>query len=227
MEELFATFEGFHLNDEGEDMDHVLADYTDEDGTNSPDKWAGEKGQRDLLHNSPWITLIGKLKTHLTTQPKMLFPGVPFKLILTKNKDNFILRSNEDDATKVPKIQWGKIVLRVKKVKLYEDLQKHMVQTLMKLPQVNYPIVRDAQQHHVIPPNTQNITIPRFTTGDLPRRMIVGLVRNGAVSGDFRYSPYAFKHWNVQEMWVSFQDKDYPTLHYKCNFAEPYTCLKA
>ena len=206
------VFEGFYATKVGADLS---AGPTVDAATRlaSP---SVHKRQEEQVRGSPEITLIGRLRTDLTQQGKNMIPATSVRLRLTKNKAAFIQRTAAEGT--IHNIVWKKMTLHVTRSVLQDTVDSAFREMLSKRMIASYPIHRRPVTN-VILPRAVNITIPRFVTGMIPRRIFVAFVKNQALTASTVHSPFLFEHMNVREMWLNYDGKEYPTQHYETNFA--------
>lgn len=171
-------------------------------------------GDRQKLSNaSGLIRYIGTLKNDLTEQNKMMIPGTPVRVRLTKNSARFACRSTEATSH----IQWDEMILHVNRSTLQESEDVKYRSQLIARKIASYPI-RRKNVTSVIIPQASSISIPRFISGMIPRRLYVGFVRNQALAGDLTMNPFYFEDMEIEEMWLNYDGKEFPSRHYKTDF---------
>jgi len=210
------VLEGFYSTKEGADLSVGATD----GGPNSNAVKASPsiyKRQEKQVRNSPKINLIGKLKTDLTEQGKNLIPGTALRVKLTKNKHAFFTRTANADT--VHPVEWKEMCLHVTRSVLQDTVDASYRSALSARKLASYPIHRKTVTNVIIP-KALNISIPRFVTGTIPRRIIVGFVKNSAISGSTILNPFFYEHMSVKEMWLNYDGKEYPTKHYETDFSD-------
>jgi len=63
-----------------------------------------------------------------------------------------------------------------------------------------YPIRRVVCKTFTVPANFMDVSHEKLFSGQLPTRIVVGLVRNDAFNGDCSRNSFNFQHFNVSEM---------------------------
>jgi len=91
----------------------------------------------------------------------------------------------------------------VRKVKLMPSVFLAHAKTLERSP-VKYPIRRVVCKSFTIPQNYLDVSHEELFSGQLPTRIVIGLVENRAYNGDRQRNPFNFKHFNLNEIAVYF-----------------------
>jgi len=91
----------------------------------------------------------------------------------------------------------------VRKVKLMPSVFLAHAKTLERSP-VKYPIRRVVCKSFTIPQNYLDVSHEKLFSGQLPTRIVIGLVDNRAYNGDRQRNPFNFKHFNLNEIAVYF-----------------------
>lgn len=53
----------------------------------------------------------------------------------------------------------------------------------------------------------------------IPRRCVIGMVSHDAHTGSYKKSPFNFEHFNVREITISANGREYPAVPYNLDFA--------
>jgi len=205
------VLEGFYETKEGADL--ALGATTNANTkAASPSIYAR---QEELSRSSRLVSLLGRFRTDLTEQGKMLIPGTALRVKLVKNKVNFYTRTAA--AATIHPVEIKSMALHVSRSTLQDSVDAHYRRALAARQFASYPVHRKTVSQVIIP-KAVNVSIPRFITGMIPRRVIVGFVDNGALTGDTTKNPYNFQSMHIREMWLSYDGKEYPTRHYETDF---------
>ena len=79
----------------------------------------------------------------------------------------------------------------------------------------NYSISRSKVIKHTLPQGAQDYTFALPDTTQIPSQMILGLVKESASAGSKGENPYNFKHYDIRETTVQFDDQKFEV---KTNF---------
>ena len=141
------------------------------------------------------VMLTGGLRVDLFEQSRYLANGISMKLRLHRQKDDFLLMA----AANTFKIQVTEAFLTVRKVKVSPGVQLGHTDTLMKGP-AKFPIARKECKVLAIPAGFQSFVKDNIFLGQLPKRLVVGMVHNEGFAGAVGRNPYNFEHFNVSYM---------------------------
>jgi len=89
----------------------------------------------------------------------------------------------------------------VRKVKLMPSVFLAHAKTLERGP-AKYPIRRVVCKSFTIPQNYLDISHEKLFSGQLPTRIVIGLVSNRAFNGHAEANPFNFQHFNLSEIAV-------------------------
>ena len=158
-------------------MDSVTADNT------------GFKERQKWIENSRCVTMIGRPHLDLCFQDRLMLNGVDMKMRFVRSKDAFNLMGN------------GKVVIRdmslfVRKVKVHPSLQLGHIKALDRST-AKYPVKRVETKVFSIPKGNMSANQENLFLGQLPKRVVIGLVNNTAFSGNVAENPFNFKHFDI------------------------------
>ena len=174
------------FKDTAEQMDNTNPDPT---GANAVVN-EGLKKRFEYTKASKRVVVRSRIHSDVFNQARPLVNGVPLRLKFKLNSDKYCLLSEKDN---VPyKIVIEEMVMRVRYQKLSDDIYKEIA----KSP-VSYPITRVKIKEDVIPIGVKSFNLPNFVSGELPQKIIVGIVTNDAVNGDYKKNPFNFQHFNL------------------------------
>ena len=139
----------------------------------------------------------GPLMADICNQDRLILNGVDIDIKLYPNKDNFRLITCPDGTEAY--ILLEDITLNVCKVNVDSDVFVAISEILPKTPAM-YPFSRTEIR-------TFNITNGSYTAvkedmfqGEVPSRLVVGLVDAEAFAGNYHMNPFRFKHFNLSNI---------------------------
>ena len=103
----------------------------------------------------------------------------------------------------VGKVQIVQASMFVRKVKLMPSVFLAHAKTLERSPE-KYPIRRVVCKSFTIPQNYLDVSHEKLFSGQLPTRIVIGLV--GAYNGDRQRNPFNLPHFNLNEIAVYLDD---------------------
>ena len=184
--------------------------------------------QRSLLASkSKTIDLIGRLHCDVFHQEKLMLSGVGMRVKLMRNKDSVVLISGEDDADY--KVKITKAVLQVRKCRINPAISLSHARAL-ESANAKYPIERVECKTFSIQANSLNATQQNVFMGQLPSRVVIGLVDHEAYNGNYKKNPFNFQNYKLSTISLEVDSQEQPVKPIQCNFddntfAEAYMSL--
>ena len=194
------TCELFYKDDAGR-MDSTLTEAT---GGNEPNK--GLQTRRTFVAESREFDMIGRIHGDIFFQERYMLNGVGMKLKLVRSKDAFCLMGAAG-----AKLQITHASLFVRKVKLSPSVFLAHAKALENST-AKYPIKRAVCKAFAIPQNYRDVTYEKLVSGQLPTRLVVGLVDNTAFNGSRDHNPFNFQHYSLSEISVYLDGQQQHTL---------------
>ena len=183
------TCELFYKDDAGR-MESTLTATADGNHPN-----AGLQSRRIHARQSREFDMIGRIHGDIFFQERYLLNEVGMKLRLVKSKDTFCLMGA------AAKLHITHAALFVRKVKLSPSVFIAHARALEN-GTAKYPIKRTVCKAFAIPQNYRDITYEKLVSGQLPTRLVVGIVDNAAFNGTRERNPFNFHHYNLSEIGV-------------------------
>ena len=155
---------------------------------------SGLQRRRAFVTESREFDMIGRIHGDIFFQERYVLNEVGVKIKLVRSKDNFCLMG--DAGTK---LQVTHASLFVRKVKLSSSVFLAHAKALENST-AKYPIKRVVCKAFAIPQNYRDVNHEKLFSGQLPTRIVVGLVDNRAFNGDRAHNPFNFQHFNLSEI---------------------------
>lgn len=140
-------------------------------------------------------TLIGPLRIDMFEQERYLPSGVNLKLRFHRQKDSYMLMS----ANANYKVKLMEAYMMMRKVRTSPGVQLGHADALLKMA-AKFPITRKECKVVSVPAGFQTFVKDNIFLGQLPKRVVIGLVNTDAFSGHVGRNPYNFRHKNVNFM---------------------------
>ncbi|XP_023232096.1 uncharacterized protein LOC111631979 [Centruroides sculpturatus] len=138
------------------------------------------------------LDLYGRLHFDFINQPKLLINGVDVRIKLERSKDAFALMANSDNY----QIRLKNIMLKVNRIEVSPSILLGMEKTLensvIKMPYRRVNIKVFTLSKGILSSNISNAII-----GQIPKRIIIGLVRNNAFNGQIDLNPFNFENFDL------------------------------
>jgi hypothetical protein len=172
----------FIKDDGGADMD-----ISDPNGTNQ-----GLFNRHEYTQRGSVVDLIGGLKLDFCQQDRLLLNGVPINLKFWQSNDTFRLMAS--DNTKKFKLKIVDASLKVAIVKVNPGVLIGHADAL-KVDSALYPYTRSVIKNFAIPAGQFSFTTDDLFQGEVPGRIILGLLSSKAIHGDYTKNPYNFRNF--------------------------------
>ena len=154
--------------------------------------------RRNYTSESNVVDMMGRIHADLFFQSRYLLNEVNVKIKLTRSKDVFCTMSPAANASKVKLL--GAIMF-VRKVKLSPSVFLAHAKALENAT-AKYPINRVVCKTLTIPANVMDVNHEKLFSGQIPTRIVIGLVRNDAFNGTTTRNPFNFQNFNLSEISV-------------------------
>ena len=145
---------------------------------------------------SKTVTVMGSLRIDMFEQERYLPNGINLKLRFHRQRDPFVLMH---DGTENFKIVLEDAYMLIRKVKTSPGVQLGHTQALLT-QNAKFPITRKECKAIAVSSNVSTFSMDNIFLGQLPKRVVVGMVDNVAYAGTNTRNPYNFKHMNVNYM---------------------------
>ena len=147
----------------------------------------GLKRRHGICTAKPTFDMIGPLHVDVFNQSKYMLNGVTMKVRMTRSKDSFVLMA-KSDVTESFKVDILSAKLFVRKLKITPSLcLAH--ERILQQKTAKYPITRVECKVIHLPQGQNSFTHDNLFLGQLPKRIVLGLVDNRAFNGDISLNP--------------------------------------
>jgi len=148
--------------------------------------------RRALVAGSRELDMMGRLHADIFFQDRYMISEVGVKIKLVRSKNLFCLMG-------ACKVQILHASMFVRKVKLMPSVFLAHAKTLER-GTVKYPIRRVVCKSFAVPQNYLDVSHEKLFSGQLPTRIVIGLVSNRAFNGHVGSNPFNFQHFNLSEI---------------------------
>jgi len=134
--------------------------------------------------------MYGRLHADICNVPKLLVNGVKMQIKLTKAKPVFYLLSNEEDSKVYFKVL--ETLLYVKRLRPSAGVITAHNEALLAGYPVRYNLTRIELKTFTFAAGTQSLSIDNAVLGQLPKRLIITMVKNTDFLGSMSSNPFNF-----------------------------------
>ncbi len=161
------------------------------------------------------VDMIGRIHADIFFQDRYLLNEVNVKIKLVRSNDAFCLMATGDQQFKVVVTAAS---LLIRKVKISPSVYLAHAKVLESAT-AKYPIRRVICKPFTIPAGYLDVSHEKLFSGQLPTRLIVGLVDNTAYNGDRGRNPFNFQHFSLTEIGVYLDGQLHGLKSLKLDFA--------
>ena len=137
--------------------------------------------------------------------------GVDIKMRLVRSKDSFNLIG--DGHVKIEDVS-----LFVRKVKVDPSVQLDHIKGLERMT-AKYPVCRVETKVFSIPKGNRMANQENLFLGQLPKRLVIGMIENKAFNGDKEKNPFNFQHFDADYLALHVDGKQVPSKPLTPDFA--------
>lgn len=172
-----------------------------------------------LARKSKHFTLYGKMHGALFSTNKYLLNGIPIKFIFTKASNNFIVIGREGWLTNDthPVFKLNNIQIYVRKVKINANLLIAHAKAL-QIAKAKYPIKRPEIKVINLPSGQSSFSLNNIITGQLPNKIVLGMVSHNAYVGTNNSNSLRFQHFGLNYLDLNVNGNMLPRIPYEPDF---------
>ena len=158
------------------------------------DRNGGMYKRSAYTNRSRTVDMMGRIHADIFFQDRYMINEVNIKIKLIRSKDAFCMMSANNC-----KVQIVNAMMLVRKVKLSPSVFLAHAKALEN-GTVKYPIRRVVCKTFTVPNGFLDVSHEKLFSGQLPTRIVVGLVSNEAFNGHLQRNPFNFQHFNATEI---------------------------
>lgn len=196
--------------------------------TNSPDlhdKTISEEGcvnegayERFLrTRYSASFELIGRIHNELFTQSKLLLNKTDLRIKFHRHPCEFSLMAFK--KTERYSIVIETAVLHIQHKKIASSVREAHELALAKDQKAKYPVRSVSMKFFTKGVGISDLSEPNLHTGELPRRVVIGIVSSAAFNGDFNRNPLNFQPYALQSIQLRKNGTPLPFEELEADFA--------
>ena len=165
------------------------------------------------------VDMMGRLHVDVFHQDRYLLNGVDMKVRLIRSRDSFSLMAAQAGADPtVPKVKIIQAVLYVRKTKLNPTVQMAHLKALEK-GTAKYPVRRIDCKVFAVSQGSRSVNQDNVFLGQLPKRIVIGMVDNDAFNGAYNKNPFHFKHNDLNFLALYVDGHQIPSKPLKPDFS--------
>ena len=148
--------------------------------------------------------MIGGVHADIFHQNRYLLNGVSLRMRMTRSKDSFVLMGTGDHTMEIVSAK-----LWIRKLKIAPSLGLAHEKMLTRKT-AKYPLSRVEVKVFHLPAGQKSFTHDALFLGQLPKRVVLGIVDNRAFNGDLTLNPYEFKHCDLNFLSLHLDGQQIP-----------------
>lgn len=205
------TMQGWHQDTSGE-FDNI---------TLQPEnnKNEGFKARKKIIAQRGPAEFLGRLHCDIFQQERYLPNGIDINIKMIPSSDQFSM-IGDTLANTTYKVIIDTAVLYVRRVKINPSINIDHNKMLNSGVNMKYPIKRAVVNTFTIPRGTINKVQDNVIQGQLPRRIVLGMVANDAYNGTLKKNPFHFKNFDATFIGLYTDGECISSNPYKPCFAE-------
>ena len=178
----------------------------------------------DSVKQSKPFSLYGRLHGSIFNSDRLLLNGVPLHLIFSRAPNDFTVMGSALQAQPAldatdPKLNLTEVSVFVRKVKLAPNLLNAHAKAL-QLSKATYPIKRSLIKVLNLPAGQSTFVLDNVFMGQMPSKLIMGLVTNNAYSGALLLNPLKFAHNDLSFLCVHMNGESFPKNPYEPDYRD-------
>ena len=178
----------------------------------------GFVARKNMFARSKKVQLISKLSADILNQDLFLISNVEVDFEINVQPDEFLLIQKKITGKKAeehPKYTFEitDVRLMIKTLDVFDALSLEIARRLDTEP-ARYGIRKTFLKSLFITQGTTEYVANLFTE-EVPRRVMIGLVKNSRYIGNKHESPFKFTHFNVRDIELRANGRTYPQYLYK------------
>ena len=202
------AFKGY-IKDTPEKYDDIGSDTTN--STND-----GYLKRQKMFEESRWVYFCINIHADITTLRKFIPPNVKIMIELRRNSDEFCLLSHK--AVDNFKIELGEMRVRVNRIESSTEVSKYYANEIQmgKIPRLS--IDRSLLKTYTKSSGRFDLSEYNIISGrQLPDQIIIGVMEDGAHSGDITKNPFHFQDFGISEACLVVNGRREPPELYRVN----------
>ena len=190
---------------------------TDDHGKCDAQDNTGLLNRRNKIVNSQPFDFQGRLHSDMLLQERLLPNNVNVRLVLSRSRPAFHLMDFNGKSSYHVRIE--EAVLEVRKVKVATSEQLRLEKVFMT-SRAKYPLAHVVTRHFTLAAGASTADVDALFTGQIPTKVIIGLVNNEAFVRSWTKSPFNFAHMDLNQACLVVDGRPLPAQPWQPNFTQ-------
>ena len=160
------------------------------------------------IAQSALVEMVGRPHVDIFQQDRYLLNGVDMSLKFIRSAKQFHLMTASPNDFKLHILD---ATLQVRKVKVAPTIALDHASTLDRGIPAKYPMRRGIVSSFTVPANSLSFNKENLITGQLPRRIVLGMVANDAFNGAAKKNPFYFENYGLNFLTLNAGSQQFPS----------------
>ena len=176
----------------------------------------GLKERAAVFTTGKEVEMIGRLHADIFHQNLCLPASMPLKIKLTPSKDKFVLIANDAELYRMEIVDARLFVHTFEMTKALAMAQEEA----LLHANLRYPIQHVTMKTLTIPTGMTSSLHDNIYLGQLPDRIVIGMVSDAAMSGAYKLNPFNFENFGVNYLALTVNGQTVPNKPYQPDFVK-------
>ena len=170
---------------------------------------------------------IARIHSEIFEQPELLPPNTVFDIDFDRHDSAFRLLTKHNNRNYILKMESCKLLTRL--VDMDEEITAEIDSVSISGRSMLYPVRRVKMMYYSCGVNIVDLSNFNLLTTEgnlLPCRIIVAMVREDAVHGNYNRDPFNYQHFNLAEFSLKVGSEQIPLPKLKCNMDDDSNILR-
>ena len=161
---------------------------------------------------------IARIHSEISEQPKLLPPNTVLDIHFDRHDSDFLLLTKHNDRNYILKMESCELLTRL--VDMDEEITAEIDSVSISGRSMLYPVRRVKMMYYSCGANVVDLSNFNLLTMEgnlLPHRIIVVMVKEDAVHGNYNRDPFNYQHFNLAEFSLKVGSEQIPLPKLKCN----------
>ena len=198
-------------------FNHLEGWCTDDHGKCDAQDNTGLLNRWNKIVNSQPFDFQGRLHSDMLLQEQLLPNNMNVRLVLSRSRPAFHLMDFNGKSSYHVRIE--EAVLEVRKVKMATSEQLRLEKVLMTSG-AKYPLAHVVTRHFTLAAGASTADVDPLFTGQIPTKVMIGLVNNEAFVGSWTKSPFNFAHMDLNQACLVVDGRPLPAQPWQPDFKQ-------
>ena len=168
--------------------------------------------------NSKSTEVMGRLHVDMCMQERLIPNNVTAKFTLYRSDPEFcLLGQSSSGGGKKCQVIIEDASLVARRVKLAASEQLRLEKAISSTG-ARYPVTHVVTKHFTVGSGASSVDLDAMFTGQIPNKIVLGMVRNDAFTGNRSLNPYNFQHFKLTSAHLVVDGKQLPSQGMNCDF---------